>query len=515
MARAPRKTPAASDTSPAAPAKPAPQPAAMTMTAGGTGGGAEIRVRMYRHGLGDCFVVSLIQPPRDPFHIMIDCGVILGTPGARDRLTAVLDDIIKLTGGHVDVLVVTHEHYDHVSGFVLCGEKFAAAGKTEAGKLSVGKVWFAWTEKPGDAFAQQLRDQRQKRKEALSALVNRLHGMGAAGQDGASEIVQALRFFGVDATGSDSGGTDGGAAAGGATQQAMAFAKQLSSDVTFWEPGQAWTSDSAPGIKVYMLGPPRDDAALHKTGSTTEVYHLDAGMLEAAVDLAGDSGQDGERPYAPFAKGYGKPLSDIVAGKPGGPAAQFIKDRYLGPGGSSPATDVSWRRIDDAWLDSAEQLALALDSATNNTSLALAIELTGSGKVLLFPADAQVGNWLSWQALQWKDGDRTVTTADLLARTRFYKVGHHGSHNATLKMKGLELMPASGLVAFIPVDEAMAKVKRWMEMPLPHLLDALHEHCGDAVIRIDKDLDAAILGLSSGGTGGPFGSLYHEWVQAL
>ncbi len=504
MARVPRKTPSA----------PGPASTAAPVGAGASGDG-EIRVRMYRHGLGDCFVVSLIQPPRDPFHIMIDCGVILGTPGAKDRLAAVLDDIVKLTGGKVDVLVVTHEHYDHVSGFVLCDEKFAAAGKPEAGKLSVDKVWFAWTEKPDDALAGQLRDQRQKRKEALSGLVNRLHGMGAAAQEGASDIVQALRFFGVDATGTDSGGADGRAAAGGATQQAMAFAKLLSADVTFWEPGQSWNSDSAPGIKVYMLGPPRDTTALHKTDSTAEVYHLDAGFLEAAVNLAGDTGGDGGRPYTPFGKGYGKPLSDIVAGKPGGPVGQFINEHYLGPGSASPETDVSWRRIDDAWLGSAEQLALALDSATNNTSLALAIELTGSGKVLLFPADAQVGNWLSWQALQWKDGDRTVTTADLLARTRFYKVGHHGSHNATLKMKGLELMPASGLVAFIPVDEAMAKVKRWMEMPLPHLLDALHEHCGDAVIRIDKELGAAIPGLSSGGTGGPFGSLYHEWVQAL
>ena len=506
MARAPKKTPTASDARPASPAAPV---GAATSAAG------EIRVRRYRHGLGDCFVVSLIQPPRDPFHIMIDCGVILGTPGAKDRLAAVIDDIVKLTGGKVDVLVVTHEHYDHVSGFVLCGEKFAAAGKKEAGKLSVGKVWFAWTEKPGDELAGQLRDQRQKRKEALSGLVNRLHGMGAAAQDGASDIVQALRFFGVDATGADSGGADGGAAAGGATQQAMAFAKLLSPDVTFWEPGQSWNSDSALGIKVYMLGPPRDTAALHKTDSTPEVYHLDTGFLEAAVGLAGDTGGDGGQPYAPFGKGYGKKLSDVVTGKLGGPVAQFINEHYLGPGSASPETDVSWRRIDDAWLGSAAQLALALDSATNNTSLALAIELTGSGKVLLFPADAQVGNWLSWQALQWKDGERTVTTADLLARTRFYKVGHHGSHNATLKMKGLELMPASGLVAFIPVDEAMAKVKRWMEMPLPHLLDALQEHCGDAVIRIDKDLATAIPGLSSGGTGGPFASLYHEWVQAL
>jgi hypothetical protein len=69
-------------------------------------------------------------------------------------------------------------------------------------------------------------------------------------------------------------------------------------------------------------------------------------------------------------------------------------------------------------------LALDLDNATNNTSLALAIELGPGGKVLLFPADAQVGNWFSWRDQSWKDDKgRDVTVDDLLARTVFYKVG--------------------------------------------------------------------------------------------
>ena len=39
------------------------------------------------------------------------------------------------------------------------------------------------------------------------------------------------------------------------------------------------------------------------------------------------------------------------------------------------------------------------------------------------------------------------------------KVGHHGSHNATLKEKGLELTDALQ-VAMIPVDHQMALVKK-------------------------------------------------------
>lgn len=49
------------------------------------------------------------------------------------------------------------------------------------------------------------------------------------------------------------------------------------------------------------------------------------------------------------------------------------------------------------------------------------------GDVLRFAADAQVDNWLSWQDLAWSVGGRAVTGPELLGRTNFYKVGHHGS----------------------------------------------------------------------------------------
>src|SRR6185312_14301108 len=79
----------------------------------------------------------------------------------------------------------------------------------------------------------------------------------------------------------------------------------------------------------------------------------------------------------------------------------------------------SWRRIDNDWLAAASELALQLDEDTNNTSLALAIDLPApGGGVLLFPADAQVGNWLSWYTETWADPHRpgtTLTADDLLA----------------------------------------------------------------------------------------------------
>ncbi len=133
--------------------------------------------------------------------------------------------------------------------------------------------------------------------------------------------------------------------------------------------------------------------------------------------------------------------------------------------------DHDWRSIENDWLHNAGALALNLDSYTNNTSLVIAIELEDSDKVLLFPADAQIGNWLSWTEavddknpeprLKWqvtkKGKQETVTAGELLKRTVFYKVGHHASHNATARKHGLELMTSEELVAMITVDEAVAK----------------------------------------------------------
>ena len=133
------------------------------------------------------------------------------------------------------------------------------------------------------------------------------------------------------------------------------------------------------------------------------------------------------------------------------------------------------------------ELALKLDSDTNNTSLALAFELP-DGQVLLFPGDAQVGNWESWSELSWKDGDRTITGKDLLARTTLYKIGHHGSHNATLREKGLELMVRRDLVALLPVDQDVAhNKKKWKQMPFVPLCNRLQEKTQGRILRADHD----------------------------
>lgn len=146
----------------------------------------------------------------------------------------------------------------------------------------------------------------------------------------------------------------------------------------------------------------------------------------------------------------------------------------------------SWRTIDDDWLMQAEALALFLNTFTNNSSLVLAIELVESKKVLLFAADARTGNWLSRDKVPW--ADKNVSTNDLLARTVFYKVGHHASRNATL-VAGSEKMKHPDLVAFIPVqkqDPNITKENGW-KMLAEKLLRRLKEKTNYRVLQMDGD----------------------------
>jgi hypothetical protein len=141
-----------------------------------------------------------------------------------------------------------------------------------------------------------------------------------------------------------------------------------------------------------------------------------------------------------------------------------------------------------------------LAQPTKVKDLVLAFELSPRGKVLLFVGDAQAGNWRSWSEDTFDDEGREVTTEDLLGRTVLYKVGHHGSHNATLKGKAgtheasLAIMAqgkyAPEFVAMITAVEAWAhqKPKPDWNHPLPAIKQALLKKAGGRVLQTDTSL---------------------------
>ena len=412
------------------------------------------KIRMYRQGLGDCFLISLPRADggKQPFYVMIDCGVILGTADPAPKMAKVVENIVAVTGGEIDLLVATHEHWDHLSGFIQAQALFD--------KLTVHEVWLGWTENNKDSLARKLKEQRDA---ALASLRLGLSRMELAGADEAAELGSILEFF--------------GAAKGATTGDAIAYVRKMSKNLRYCLPKDDPVTPKGATATFYVLGPPHDEKMLRKINPAKrekETYGLALEGLNIYIDGAGSALEEQES-GRPFDRQYEIPFAYAVE-------LPFFKEQYWT---SDNAVD-NWRRIDADWLGGSTELALQLDSLTNNTSLALAIELPG-GDVLLFVADAQVGSWLSWQDLEWEVGGNKVTGPDLLKRAIFYKVGHHGSHNATLKDKGLEQME-NLRVAMIPVDQKMAKKKRWNNMPLDNLVHALTEKVKGVVLRVDKPM---------------------------
>jgi len=423
---------------------------------------------MYRQGLGDCFLISL--PRNDggsrPFYVMIDCGVVLGTPDPGTIMKQVMDNIVAVTGGEIDILIATHEHWDHLSGFVQAAESFA--------KLKVGRVWLAWTENAADELTQKI---RKDKGEALAALRMGLSQMHLAGDaDGvALAWTGILEFF--------------GAAKGATTGDALKSVrdKVKAQELRYCLPTDPPVVPDGIDARFYVLGPPHDEKSLRKINPSArnkETYGLALDGLQMFMNGAGtalgvtDEGR-------PFDQQYEIPFLYAQSA----PGLDFFRTNYWQPAGAAPD---AWRRIDTDWLGGSTELALQLDSLTNNTSLVLAIEFP-DGDVLLFAADAQVGNWLSWQDRVWTVNGKTVTGPDLLGRAILYKVGHHGSHNATLRAQGLERMTSPDLVAMIPVNRATAAKMRW-KMPFDPLLDRLMEKTQQRVL----DAERGILGKGSG-----------------
>lgn len=106
--------------------------------------------------------------------------------------------------------------------------------------------------------------------------------------------------------------------------------------------------------------------------------------------------------------------------------------------------------------------ASLLERAVNNTSLFLVLEVGDTR--LVFPGDAQHG--------PWKHVLDTPAKRALVAEAAFYKIGRHGSHNATPKTF-VEQVWRTGAHAMLP----WGLVKRWQEtITKQELMAALAAH---------------------------------------
>ncbi|HEX8719642.1 MAG TPA: MBL fold metallo-hydrolase [Pyrinomonadaceae bacterium] len=395
--------------------------------AGGGGGALDartIRVRMYRIGFGDCFLLSLpiakgSETAKGHRHVLIDCGV--HGQGDINTMEAAIDDIAAVTNRTLAAVIATHSHQDHISGFSRYGEKFSG--------FDIDEVWLPWCENTQDGLALKM----QRKHVAL-----------------ADQLEE--HFAAQAAAASPQGRTPERAAAASAVanlvgnQKAMQLLRSgfgVNARVRYLEAGETLTNPAnIPGLSVRVLGPPRDEKFLAKMNPPEDQRYLRLGAGGAA-EVA-----NGLRPFSPR---WEAPRAD--------PRLSHLALR--------PAEERDLRdEIADGSLDG---LAFALDQAKNNTSLVTLFVFRG--QYLLFPGDAQYGNWKWWL-------DQTEAE-DILPRISFLKVAHHGSHNATPK-DALERMAQGGFAAMISTQNAP-----WGSIPRIPLVERLSEKTAKRVVRSD------------------------------
>lgn len=454
-------------------------------------------VRMYRIGHGDCFLIAFEgETPEKPAYVLIDCGYKPGSPGKLEQPTKVKDiaaHIIATTGGYIDLGIVTHEHQDHVNG--LTSGNFPG--------LEVGKVWFAWTENPKDEIANQL---RKKFKDRLLGMIDARAGLMGLGKGDMAETLNWFLEFELGENPDDFNGINHMGAAGkdpanSANKVAMKFLRECAEgDPDYIYPHQEVLAiPGAKGARAFALGPPRDIAKIDDLDPAGDETFGDEHALGVVA------GSTGMSKGSPFSQRHVIPLDQAFADHTFG---TFFHTHYGAEStivaeaddGKEIPDNIGWRRMTDADSANAGALALAMNNATNNASLVLAFELSKGSKVLLFAADAQAGNWRSWSDAAFDDDGVEVTAKDLLGRTVLYKVGHHGSHNATMKGKpnsdnaSLAVMAqgklAGEFVAMITAVEAWAhqKPKPDWNHPFPAIKHALVTKAGGRVLQTDSRL---------------------------
>ena len=465
---------------------------------------------MYRQGHGDCFLLAL---PREgdgePVYVLIDCGL---KPGSQRSIHGkpigdIVEHIGASTDDRLDLVIITHEHQDHVNGIW-------RKENPPFDRFTIEEAWMAWTESREDPLAEEL---RRRHKDTLLGLMAARQELGLRAGHDPLAFKRLDILLGLELGVEDETLSDGELKAvmsdpeKSINKQGMKLIKDKAAargGVSYLSPGGKPLEIPGTAVRAFVFGPPRNCDLLHDEDPQGSEAFPDGRphgftFRAAALATAGDAGGDApvSENCSPFSARYGVSIEKALAD-----ADSFFTKHYGSDSKGADDTvqnegvpdDAPWRRIDDEWLYSAETLALKLNTGINNTSLVLAFELPKSKKVLFFVGDAQRGNWISWKDLEWQDGDKTIKPRDLLARTVLYKVGHHGSHNATLdgtveddyaNLSWMGTGPAAG-----EFTAMITAVKRWAEAntppwqhPLESIRRALEQKAQGRVFQTDVD----------------------------
>jgi hypothetical protein len=339
---------------------------------------------MYKVGFGDCFLMSFFYPGPKAKHMLIDFGTTKAPEDSPDLMRQIARDVQKETGGHLDVVVATHRHKDHVSGFSTTSKRDGPGDIIRALKPKL--VMLPWTEDP-DAKEDAKVPTKTPGAHALRQQLTHMHAVADGAlrfsrnaRVGVPEALRArLAFLGEDNIKNVE-----------AVKNLLTMGKECRYLYFGADPG---LGDILPGVSVKVLGPPTleqsEKIRRQRVSDRSQFWML------AAASAANDA---------------------VTSGEP------IFARRFVQPDDDHPE-EVRWltERMARAQAEQLFGIVTVLDSAMNNTSLILLFEV--NGKKLLFPGDAQIENWE--YALSKSDVVAKLADVDL------YKVGHHGSRNAT------------------------------------------------------------------------------------
>jgi beta-lactamase superfamily II metal-dependent hydrolase len=371
-----------------------------------------LQIRMYNVGFGDCFLLTIPSRAGErACKILIDCGKhkLSNTgPKLARVVQQVLEDIEENGERRIDVVIATHRHLDHVQGFSLQTEAWS--------KVRVGEVWMPWTEDPLDLQARNICERQSRRAK-------RIHTQIAALGLAPEEQQYLLSYSGNNLT----------------NEVAMDMLHNgfTGSPIRRFFPKpdtpQPFKTDALPGAEIFVLGPPRSEAVL------AEMDPPDAESFIAAWERHLPGSEPQSQAFAARwcidRATYEQRIGESLA-------KQFKANAepYIG------------RTVDRTGIE----IAARIESAVNSTSLVLLFHIGSSW--LLFPGDAQ---WGSWNAIL-----QDKHALEMLAKLSFYKVGHHGSHNATPVSFAKDFLNEN-----VRVMLPCGPVPQWPSIPRQGLLD--------------------------------------------
>jgi metallo-beta-lactamase superfamily protein len=352
-----------------------------------------LTVRCYGVGFGDCFLLTFHYPGKTgDRHVLIDFGSTQSPPNAKKGLMKLIaKDIEAVVGSRLHVLVATHRHADHISGFATNKSK-SAPGDIIA-RLDPQLVIQPWTERP-DAPRDFIGtgNSMKAANDALRLSLTRMAAVAGAAAREARHLPAAARseiqFV-----------ADDGVANLSAIKNLAAMGKKTRAAYVQYGSKVPALKTLLPGIAVTILGPPtikqKADVLKQNPVNKKEYWHF-AQFWALRAAAAGVTGS-GAPLLFPNARSY-RALQQIP-----------IEDRWF------------VRRQRAVRAQQLLGLVRSMDDALNNTSVILLFD--AGRRKLLFPGDAQ---WENWELALNKN-------ASLLKDVDVYKVGHHGSLNATPK----------------------------------------------------------------------------------